>query len=102
MKADWSPDFSAKPLPPSIVGAPKDELVARGAVLFHERGCEYCHAVSGHGGKRGPDLTQVGLRLPDDELVLRILNGAPNMPAFAASLSPQEVSALVKFLHTRR
>ncbi len=100
--ADWSPAFEAKPLTAAAVAAPRDTLAARGATLFHERGCEYCHTIAGQGGRRGPDLSQVGLRLTDDQLVLRILNGAPNMPSFAASLSPEEVSALVKFLHARR
>ncbi len=101
VRADWSPDFGAKPLAAAVAGAP-DPVLERGAKLFHERGCEYCHAIAGEGGRRGPDLTTVGLRLTDDELVLRILNGANNMPAFATSLSPQEVTALVRFLHTRR
>ncbi len=101
-RAAWSPDFTAKPLTAAVVGAAQDAVVSRGAVLFHDRGCEYCHAISGSGGKRGPDLTRVGLRLTDDQMVLRILNGAPNMPAFAASLSPAEVTALVRFLHSRR
>jgi hypothetical protein len=33
---------------------------------------------------------------------LRITNGGPNMPAHAASLSPDELQALVAFLGRRR
>ena len=58
----WSPDFSAKPLPASVLGnaTPAD---VEGARLFHAKGCEFCHAIEGYGGKRGPDLTVVGRRM---------------------------------------
>ncbi len=98
--APWSPDFEARPVVAAAGGAP--DAAAQGARLFHDRGCEYCHQVDGQGGRRGPDLSQVGLRMSDDQLVLRILNGAENMPAFASTLSPADVSALVAYLHARR
>jgi len=37
-----------------------------------------------------------------DQLVARITNGGPNMPAYARSMSPAEVQAIVAFLATRR
>ena len=100
-RAAWSPDFSARPLPAAIVG-PVSPVAARGAALFHARGCQYCHAIAGSGGHRGPDLTEVGARRSREELVLRIMNGGDNMPAFAASLSPEDLDALVAFLRSRR
>ena len=62
-RADWSPDFTAPPLPASIVRSERPEVV-EGARLFREKGCEFCHAVSGFGGRRGPELTDV--RGPDE------------------------------------
>jgi ubiquinol-cytochrome c reductase cytochrome b subunit len=100
IRSPWSPDFSAKPLPASVVHAANSE-VADGAMLFETKGCEYCHAVSGFGGQRGPDLTLVGERLTREQIVLRILNGGYNMPAFASSLTPDEVTALTAFLQSR-
>ena len=100
-RSPWSPDFTNKPLPPSVVHAASNEM-ADGAELFHTKGCENCHAISGYGGHRGPDLTTVGSRLTDQQITLRILNGAYNMPAFARSLKPQEVKALVTFLESRK
>lgn len=43
---------------------------AAGMQLFNGKGsCTSCHMVSGKGGRRGPDLTQVGSRRDPDELV---------------------------------
>jgi ubiquinol-cytochrome c reductase cytochrome b subunit len=100
-RATWSPDFSARPLTAAVVGQ-VPPAAARGATLFHERGCEFCHAISGSGGHRGPDLTRIGAQRSPGELMLRIMNGGRNMPGFAASLSPEDADALVRFLETRR
>jgi ubiquinol-cytochrome c reductase cytochrome b subunit len=100
VRANWSPDFSAPPLPASVVGS-TDPTVVEGARLFREKGCEFCHAVAGYGGKRGPDLTDVRGRMSPDQISARIANGGPNMPAYARILTPQQVQALVAFLSTR-
>jgi ubiquinol-cytochrome c reductase cytochrome b subunit len=44
----------------------------------------------------------VGARLNTDELTWRILNGGRNMPAYGSTLTPDEISALVEFLSTRK
>lgn len=98
--APWSPDFKAQPLPPAIVHATNDH-VSKGAELFHAKGCEYCHKISGEGGLRGPNLTDVGNRLTPDQMTIRILNGGRNMPSFAGSLKAEEVDDLVAFLRSR-
>jgi ubiquinol-cytochrome c reductase cytochrome b subunit len=100
-RSPWSPDFGAKPLPASIVNTGANQ-VSQGAELFYAKGCEYCHRISGSGGQRGPDLTAVADRLTDEQITLRILNGAYNMPAFASSLKPAELAAIVAFLDTRK
>jgi ubiquinol-cytochrome c reductase cytochrome b subunit len=101
VKSPWSPDFEAKQLPQSAVGVFSGPIVS-GAKLFYDRGCEYCHYVDGHGGHRGPDLSDVGDRLTEADLIIRINIGATNMPAFASSLSSHEVSDLTAFLLSRR
>ena len=100
-RAPWSPDFNAKPLQASVVGATSGP-VYQGAVLFHQKGCEFCHSIQGHGGHRGPDLTFVADRLTPREMTIRIVNGAQLMPAFGGILSSQQLDDLVAFLKTRK
>jgi len=100
-RAPWSPDFNAEPLAAATVRDSSAPVIA-GAKLFHDKGCEFCHAISGQGGKRGPDLTLVATRMSPLEMVGRITNGGPNMPAYVSSLSQDELNAIVAFLATRK
>lgn len=100
-RSPWSPDFGAKPLAAQTI-ASTDSAVVAGAVAFHQHGCEYCHAVGGQGGTRGPDLSDVASRLTHAQLVARILGGGPIMPAYMGKLSPAELAQLVSFLQSRR
>ncbi|MCP4778214.1 MAG: cytochrome c, partial [Planctomycetaceae bacterium] len=54
-----------------------------------------------YGGHRGPGLSDIGQRLTQPELIIRINNGGYNMPSFAASLTAAELADMVKFLETR-
>ncbi len=101
IQSNWSPDFNAQPLPANVVGVSSGPVYT-GAKLFYQKGCEYCHAISGNGGRRGPDLTTVGDRLTQQDITLRIMNGGTNMPPFATTLSSDEVSNLVAFLQSRK
>ncbi len=101
----WAPDFNAKPLVEKVVGNVSPD--ARfGAQLMYKKACLYCHAISGDGGHRGPDLTKAGNRLNENESIIRLKNkiekGGRDMPAFSGNLSPKELNALVAFLQTRR
>ena len=100
-QAPWSPDFAAKPLAAATL-RDTNAAVVNGARLFHEKGCEFCHMIAGQGGKRGPDLTMVATRMSPLEMVGRITNGGPNMPAYVSSLSQEELDAIVAFLATRK
>jgi ubiquinol-cytochrome c reductase cytochrome b subunit len=61
-----------------------------------------CHLIQGFGGRRGPELTYIADKLTRDNLVIRIVNGGTNMPAFGSSLKPEELDALVAFLESRK
>jgi ubiquinol-cytochrome c reductase cytochrome b subunit len=52
------------------------------------------------GGKRGPALDRVALRLTQDQLIRQVIQGGGNMPAYGKNLNPAETTALVAFLET--
>jgi len=99
-KADWSPNFNAKALTNTSIPA-TDSLAISGSILFQQKACLYCHSINNEGGKVGPDLTHVANRLSEEQLIIRIVNGAKNMPAYGGSLSNDELNKLVAFLKTR-
>ena len=75
----WSPDMAAwsgDPVPASLVRA-STPLQLQGAVVFQNKHCRNCHALDGIGGRRGPDLTSVGIRLTRDQLIDQVSNGTP-------------------------
>jgi len=96
-QAPWSPVLERVTLPVSVTSSLSGPA-ANGARHFEQKGCINCHRVAGVGGQRGPDLTQIGGRLSPDQLTWRILNGGRNMPAYGATLTPDETNALVAFL----
>jgi ubiquinol-cytochrome c reductase cytochrome b subunit len=100
-RSDWSPRFDTPLLSPTVVGTDQGALW-EGAVLFRDRGCQYCHAIEGVGGKRGPDLSWIGDRLTRNEMVIRINTGGYNMPAYAPSLSSRDLDLIVDFLMSRK
>lgn len=98
--APWSPRFDSPPLPNSLP-ATASSAAQHGQVLFHDKGCEYCHTIDGLGGLRGPNLSDVGNRLTEQDMIVRILNGGRNMPAYGSILHPDQVTDLVEYLKTR-
>jgi ubiquinol-cytochrome c reductase cytochrome b subunit len=100
-QAPWSPVFGAQALPASLT-ASESAQAQHGAVLFHDKGCLFCHAYSGQGGARGPSLTDVSERMTPERITTTILNGRGNMPSYANSLKPEDVRDLVAFLEAHR
>lgn len=98
--APWSPRMEAPPLPAAVVGTTSGPI-ADGATVFHAKGCEFCHLVSGYGGIRGPSLSDVGDRLTREQMRTRILSGAENMPSYTGNLTAEQMSALLEFLASR-
>lgn len=100
-KSPWSPNFDPVPLTPEIVGVASGPVFA-GARLFEEKACLNCHLVAGHGGRRGPELSYIADKLRKEDMVIRIVNGGVNMPAYGATIKPDEIDKLIAFLESRR
>jgi ubiquinol-cytochrome c reductase cytochrome b subunit len=100
VRSPWSPNFDPRRLTPRIVGAISGPVFV-GAQLFQEKSCLDCHLIQGRGGIRGPDLTFIADRLTQNDIIIRIVNGGRNMPAFGATLKPEELNDLVAFLESR-
>jgi ubiquinol-cytochrome c reductase cytochrome b subunit len=98
----WSPvmnAWSSDTVPPHIVHS-LSPVERQGAVVFQAKQCRNCHSLAGEGGQRGPSLDTVASRMTEDQLIRQVVQGGGNMPAYGKSLSPSEVTALVRFLDT--
>jgi ubiquinol-cytochrome c reductase cytochrome b subunit len=97
IRPDWEMELEPRALTAEEVGTAEGPIWS-GAQAFHLRGCGHCHVVLGTGGRYGPALDDVALRLPRSEIVTRIVNGVGDMPAYRRILGEQELSDLVAFL----
>jgi ubiquinol-cytochrome c reductase cytochrome b subunit len=98
----WSPlmeAWSSMPIPSEYLQG-RTALERHGALVFQAKQCHNCHSLDDMGGKRGPALDRVALRLTQDQLIRQVIQGGGNMPAYGKNLSPAETTALVAFLET--
>jgi ubiquinol-cytochrome c reductase cytochrome b subunit len=100
----WSPHmeaWSGTPMKPEFI---KERTPAelQGAILVQSKQCRNCHAIGDEGGHRGPDLSEVGTRMNEPELIRQVIQGGGNMPAYGNNLTPNEVKALVSYLVSLR
>jgi ubiquinol-cytochrome c reductase cytochrome b subunit len=86
----------------SFVFASSRSQRARGAALFEAGGCQHCHTIHNVGGHKGPDLSDVGRRIPKSALRQQIVHGSKVMPAFGDVLAPGEIEDLIAYLHSCR
>jgi len=85
---------------PSRYLVKRTALERRGALVLQAKQCRNCHSLDAIGGKRGPALDTVAVRLTPDQLVRQVIQGGGNMPAYGKNLNPAETTALVAFLET--
>jgi ubiquinol-cytochrome c reductase cytochrome b subunit len=98
----WSPvmdAWSGIPIPNQFLKN-RTALERQGALVFQVKQCHNCHSLGNEGGKRGPALDSVALRLTQDQLIRQVIQGGGNMPAYGKNLSPPETTALVAFLES--
>ncbi len=99
--APWAPAVDTEPLGEEELGGAPPEVLS-GALTFFDQGCQYCHRVVGHGGRYGPDLTDVAARLSPEEIAVRIVYGFGDMPSYREQLSREELDSIVLFLRALR
>ena len=101
LESPWVPRLQGAGLS-STVTAGLDAPATHGSELFVTKSCWACHQIEGSGGRKGPDLSHVAARLTRDQITARVAGGGGGMPAFAGSLSSQELDDLATFLATRK
>jgi ubiquinol-cytochrome c reductase cytochrome b subunit len=99
MRAPWAMRFDTEPIPAAVLGFTEGP-VWDGSRVFHERGCQYCHAVAGFGGAYGPDLTDVTRRLPAEVFVTRTVQGFGDMPGYGQRITREELASILTFLRS--
>lgn len=105
-KSPWSPVFVGK-FNTDVPSLPQQALVhlnptqKAGAKLLHVEGCLACHQFGNVGGLRGPNLSTIGDRLTEVDLITRIARGGGGMPAYGQTLSPTKMKDLVAYLESR-
>lgn len=100
----WSPVMAAwtsEPVGSQFVKG-RSPLELQGLIVLQNKQCRNCHAIDGLGGKRGPDLADVGTRLTAPQLARQIIQGGGNMPAYGKNISPHEVDALIAYMVSLR
>ncbi len=98
----WSPvmdGWSALSTPAQFVKG-RTPLEMQGAIVFQYAQCRNCHELGGLGGKRGPALDEVAMRMSPDQLTRQVQQGGGNMPAFGKNLNSAQMTAVVAFLST--
>jgi ubiquinol-cytochrome c reductase cytochrome b subunit len=98
----WSPvmdAWSRVPIPSEFLRN-RSAVERQGSLVFQAKQCHNCHSLGDEGGKRGPALDAVAVRLTEDQMIRQVIQGGGNMPAYGKNLSPAETTALVAFLKT--
>ena len=91
--------WSSIPIPPQFLKG-RTALERQRRPRFSGEAVPQLPFAGWNGGKRGPALDSVALRLTPDQLIRQVIQGGGNMPAYGKNLSPAETTALVDFLET--
>lgn len=93
-------DTTEAPVEETTTEAPVEETVPAGPVdgeTIFESNCARCHGSDGTGG-RGPSLVGIATEQPDTAGgIAQVENGGGGMPAFANTLTAEEIEAAVDY-----
>jgi menaquinol-cytochrome c reductase cytochrome b/c subunit len=102
--AAGSPNSIDLETPPTVVaqGGEVEQRFNEGREVAAQAGCLACHVV-GHNGNDGPgpELTEIGERLPRQAIARTLINPTAPMPSYA-ELEEEKREALVEFLSQLR
>ncbi len=97
------------PAVPTEVGRPLTSMERAGRALFRSQKCDDCHKIGGVGGKKGPDLTEIGFHhspawlhsFMERPAIFR--SDTTAMPAFGPpTLTHQQIEELAQYLASLR
>jgi menaquinol-cytochrome c reductase cytochrome b/c subunit len=86
--------------PPTEIELASAAEFEEGKEVVASQGCLGCHKIGENGGALGPDLTEVGARLPAAAIARSVIVGPSFMPAYdrLESEDPEAFDALVQYL----
>jgi quinohemoprotein ethanol dehydrogenase len=73
---------------------------AAGEQIFLDN-CSTCHGADGRGGNGGPDLTTIPTATQLQQVIAQITNGGGGMPAFAGTLTDQQIGDVATYVVQR-
>ena len=88
-----------------IVQAQERAVATPGSRLFMAQGCYGCHRIGALGTPIGPDLSRVGAKYTEPDLVRWLSDPAsqkPNAHMPKLELKPEEITALAAYLAAQR
>lgn len=80
-----------------VAGGEKLEVYEYGKQVVPSSGCLACHKIGHNGGSLGPDLTNIGDRLPAAGIAQTLRNPTAPMPSYQ-DLPKQQFDAIVAYL----
>ena len=85
---------------PTEIDLPAPPQYEEGRSAVASSGCLGCHVIGENGGSLGPDLTEIGQRLPGPAISRTLVNPTAPMPSYAKlqTESPEKFQALVDYL----
>jgi len=85
---------------PTEIDLPVAAQYEEGRAAVASSGCLGCHVIGENGGSLGPDLTEIGQRLPGPAISRTLVNPTAPMPSYAKlrTESPEKFQALVDYL----
>jgi len=85
---------------PTEIDLPVAAQFEEGRSAVASSGCLGCHVIGENGGSLGPDLTEIGKRLPGPAIARTLVNPTAPMPSYAKlrTESPEKFQALVDYL----